>query len=1142
MITETIISAPPVLLNISPPQILQESNTLVSSQVLHTQNVLISAPILKTVNLSSLVIENLTQVPPSCGVQAELANIPPQTHIQIQDISQPETLNALNTRQVNKLSIQAQNIFTPTFLHFNKIPTQKSIDLLSIATPCEGDVHVNFLKIIPPRNKSIAPPLIHENQILLSQPRIDTDVIKFLSIQTVLTHTPSQSNSLDSVEPAFSSVTVALPFVEGQVTTATAVPNNILLLEAQSALPPPDVVNVNVTCPTPLFTVSQVQTFANQTTHSVASHTLKRFANIDLTSANNLERIHIPYSQLRSLLNIHGFQLYKIYLNSRAFSNEHNMIFTSEVNLDLVSSFSKVLGINRLPYQDDFSFKLPICEEAPPLTKRKLCTYVSRMYNSLGKLLSFRVHSKSFLQRIWSLPLDWDSDILDDLLISDWKSLLDTYQSISKITFPRCLTLPLLKSDMQLHCFTDASQDIYAACVYLRVVYSDNTVTSRLIASKTRIAPLKNKLTIPRLELSGILLGVTLTRKVLEVLSKNVTISEVHIFLDSLIALTWILTTKFTWNPFVLHRVSQIKELSKSFLFHHVSSSLNVADLPSRASDITQSNLKKFWTEGPPFLVSSVIDYSQFRIKEWTGDLLELRHTQVTLSTTSDISQVNNTLETLFNKCSSFSKIQRTLAYVFRFLSNLRKRHTNSPLELGPLQVCEISSSTTVIVKYIQSQAFPKEFHELKHRKIISDKTIRALNPFLSEKTGLLHVGGRLEFAPISFEQKHPLLLPSNHSVVKLMIKQMHVKLGHAGALTTLSNFRSRYWPISGLRQTKKIIHDCVKCFRFMTPKSTQLMADLYPDRVLSTRPFQKVSVDYGGFFMIRSPHLRKAPLYKAYIAFFICMTTKCVHIELVTGLTADAFILTLKRFIARRSAPEIIWSDNATNFYGARNQLLELNELFKSKNFSQRITNFCSENSIRFKFGVPRNPFQFGLHEVGIKGAKYHLYRLVGNVRFTFEVFYTIICQIEAILNSRPITQLSNDPNDLSVLTAGHFLVGKSLTSPPEPDLSEIPQNRLSLFQHISKIHQTFWKRWSVEYLHMTQSRSKWNIATDPLKIGDVVLIKDEETPPLLWPLAKIIEVLPGKDSLVRTVRVSTPNGEYLRSIKKVARLPFNQ
>ncbi|XP_072398242.1 uncharacterized protein [Diabrotica undecimpunctata] len=695
---------------------------------------------------------------------------------------------------------------------------------------------------------------------------------------------------------------------------------------------------------------------------------------------------------------------------------------------------------------------------------------------------------------------------------------------------------------MQLHCFTDASQDIYAACVYLRVVYSDNTVTSRLIASKTRIAPLKNKLTIPRLELSGILLGVTLTRKVLEVLSKNVTISEVHIFSDSLIALTWILTTKFTWNPFVLHRVSQIKELSKSFLFHHVSSSLNVADFPSRASDITQSNLKKFWTEGPPFLVSSVIDYSQFRIKEWTGDLLELRHTQVTLSTTSDISQVNNTLETLFNKCSSFSKIQRTLAYVFHFLSNLRKRHTNSPLELGPLQVCEISSSTTVIVKYIQSQAFPKEFHELKHRKIISDKTIRALNPFLSEKTGLLHVGGRLEFAPISFEQKHPLLLPSNHSVVKLMIKQMHVKLEHAGALTTLSNFRSKYWPISGLRQTKKIIHDCVKCFRFMTPKSTQLMADLHPDRVLSTRPFQKVSVDYGGFFMIRSFHLRKAPLYKAYIAFFICMTTKCVHIELVTGLTADAFILTLKRFIARRSAPEIIWSDNATNFYGSRNQLLELNELFKSKNFSQRITNFCSENSIRFKFGVPRNPSQFGLHEVGIKGTKYHLYRLVGNLRFTFEVFYTIICQIEAILNSRPITQLSNDPNDLSVLTPGHFLVGKSLTSPPEPDLSEIPQNRLSLFQHISKIHQTFWKRWSVEYLHMTQSRSKWNIATDPLKIGDVVLIKDEETPPLLWPLAKIIEVLPGKDSLVRTVRVSTPNGEYLRSIKKVARLPFNQ
>ncbi|XP_072389449.1 uncharacterized protein [Diabrotica undecimpunctata] len=191
---------------------------------------------------------------------------------------------------------------------------------------------------------------------------------------------------------------------------------------------------------------------SNQTTHPVASHTLRNSTYIDdiLSGANNLEGLHTLYSQLRSLLNIHGFQLYKIYLNSHAFSNEHNMIFTSEVNLDLVSSFSKVLGINRSPYQDDFSFKWPICEEAPPLTKRKLCTYVSRMYNSLGKLLSFRVHSKSFLQLIWSLPLDWYSDILDDLLIPDWKSLLDTFQSISKIPFPRCLTLPLLVSDMLL--------------------------------------------------------------------------------------------------------------------------------------------------------------------------------------------------------------------------------------------------------------------------------------------------------------------------------------------------------------------------------------------------------------------------------------------------------------------------------------------------------------------------------------------------------------------------------------------------------------------------------------------------------------------------------------------------------------------
>ncbi|XP_028128844.1 uncharacterized protein LOC114325103 isoform X2 [Diabrotica virgifera virgifera] len=264
-ITETVISASPVLLNIPPPQLVQGSNTLVLSQAPPTQNVLVSAPILTTVNLPpSLVTANLTPVPAPCGVSTvELANIPPPNPIQIQNIPQPEPLNALTIPQ--PAPIQVQNIPTPTSLHLNKIPTPKPLDLLSIPTPCEdGGIPADFLKNIPPPNKSIPPPLIHENQILLQQSHTGTATITVPSTQNVLIHTIPQSNSLDSVQPAFSSVTVALPVVVGQVTTAPAVPNNIPSLMAQPVLPPPGMVNVNVTCPPPLFNAPQVQTFLNQ--------------------------------------------------------------------------------------------------------------------------------------------------------------------------------------------------------------------------------------------------------------------------------------------------------------------------------------------------------------------------------------------------------------------------------------------------------------------------------------------------------------------------------------------------------------------------------------------------------------------------------------------------------------------------------------------------------------------------------------------------------------------------------------------------------------------------------------------------------------------------------------------------------------
>ena len=163
----------------------------------------------------------------------------------------------------------------------------------------------------------------------------------------------------------------------------------------------------------------------------------------------------------------------------------------------------------------------------------------------------------------------------------------------------------------------------------------------------------------------------------------------------------------------------------------------------------------------------------------------------------------------------------------------------------------------------------------------------------------------------------------------------------------------------------------------------------------------------------------------------------------------------------------------------------------------------------------------------------------MIGNANLTFEQFYTILTQIEAILNSRPICALSNDPNDFQSLTPGHFLVGTSLTAFPEKDTTEISDNRLSIWQRCTQIQQNFWKRWSVEYFNRLQNRPKWMKPLSNLKINDLVLLKEDDCPPLRWPLARIIETIPGRDKKVRVVKIKTQNGIFTRNITSLCPLP---
>ena len=313
-------------------------------------------------------------------------------------------------------------------------------------------------------------------------------------------------------------------------------------------------------------------------------------------------------------------------------------------------------------------------------------------------------------------------------------------------------------------------------------------------------------------------------------------------------------------------------------------------------------------------------------------------------------------------------------------------------------------------------------------------------------------------------------------------------------------------------------------------------MGDLPAARVTSNRPFYVCGVDYAGPFYVIE-RLRSRATSEAYICIFVCFVTKAVDIELARDLITEAFLNCLRRFVSRRGKCQHIHSDNGTNFVGARNELNELYELLRNRKFQQTVNDFLLQNRIQWHMIPPHAPNFGGLWEGAIKSAKKHLTRVLGETRMTFEELYTVLTQVESCLNSRPLSPNSSDPTDLNPFIPGHFLIGDSLSAVPQPDLRHIPQNRLSRYEHLQRMLQHFWDRWHSEYLSQLQQRHNWTRDhTSFLAPGAMVVIKEDNQPPMKWRLGCVMELHPGPDNVAQVVSVRTSDyklsDQYQKSV----------
>lgn len=874
------------------------------------------------------------------------------------------------------------------------------------------------------------------------------------------------------------------------------------------------------TASAPFLAIRCLKQLANECENDLISQIISEDFYVDdlVTGSQSLSQLHKIRDDICKVLSTGCFNLRKI--NSNVVNFTSNSADPSTPLTLGEQNTSTTLGLGWSSSKDELLFsQRPTVNTMP--TKRSMLSSIGQIFDPLGLLSVYIIQCKILLQKLWLHKISWD-DPLPPEIIQTWTKFMSDLSYLNDLRIPRCVSCKE-PSVIELHTFCDSSKDAYGACIYVKSTSSDNHVQTTLLCAKTRVAPLK-PITIPRLELCGALLGARLTEKVCQAF--RLPIHKCFLWTDSTIVLGWLKTAPSKLKQFVRNRVAEIQELTQNNEWRYVPTQLNPADLLTRGVDMSKIQDLDLWWTGPSFLLESENNWPNISFNQMiSNDSSEI----VSHIAVSEPNSNNELIDV--TRFSKLSRLQRSLAYALRFVYNCKTKDSKLT---GPLSKSEVEKSFELLLKQSQIKSFP-EYNTLKKNQSIPNKSnLIKLTPFL-DKNGLLRVGGRLQNSNYDYDVKHPALLSCKHPLAKLIFTQEHIRMLHAAPQLLLSSIRQRFWPLGGRNLAKTVVHKCLSCFRMKGQTMNPIMGQLPEERVNPGYPFKTTGVDYAGPLLAADRKGRGCRLIKVYVALFVCFSTKAIHLELVTDLTKDAYIGALRRFIARRSKPCLMFSDNGTQFVGAKN---EINNFLKFN--SNSLSEVIADEGIQFKFIPAYAPHFGGLWEAGVKSFKYHLVRVLGASRLTFEELYTALVQIESILNSRPLTPLSPDPNDLTPLTPGHFLVGRPLTALPSPRVEDVNSNRLQRWERVEQLRQHFWARWHKEYVSELQQKSKWQSTSGCLNRGAMVLIKEDGLPPMKWLLGRVQNVHSGIDGVNRVADILTTKGVIRRAFNKICPLPI--
>ena len=770
-------------------------------------------------------------------------------------------------------------------------------------------------------------------------------------------------------------------------------------------------------------------------------------------------------------------------------------------------------------------------------TKREVLHGVAAIYDPLGLFSPVTISGKLLLQTLWKEHQEWDEP-LADIHLHQWHAIVDNLSTVSTTVLPRCIGLVCDSAEVshQLLCFTDASAIAYAAAVYLRT-HSSAGVTSTLVFSKNRLAPIRT-ITLPRLELMGVVLGIRCLAFVREHLQCLNLASIDYLWTDSKCVMAWLSTTKVL-PVFVRNRIDEIR--AHPAIVRYVSSAENPADLPSRGIDAKALDSAAMWWHGPAWLFEPKEEWPQWHVQPLAldGPLDSTKIVQPTIIFETKLNVLEresqeHRLDDMLTRVSHLSRLLRVTAWIQRFLMNLR--HSTQRRYDG-LTAKEIATANVWWIQHVQKHHFSTVLEALLQNKK-QHSLIRQLDLFLCSD-GILRCGGRLRHADLPSTANHPILLPKEHPFTVLVIQDIHQKLQHVGTSHTLSHLRRKYWILRGRQAVKTVLSQCLKCRRYHGPAFRMPHSpDLPPERVTRSTPFAYTAVDYFGPLYC----VDREPEGKVWVVLYTCLAIRAIHLELATDMTADQFLLTLRRFIARRGTPSQMLSDNAPQFKVADEML---QSLWSTAVYDDKVQSYLSDKGISWQYIPAHAPWMGGIYERLIGIVKSCLRKSLGRARLRTDQLSTLLTEIEAVVNTRPIVYVGSDDHltlSPADLLQQHTTLGLPDITVKSDDPDFVPPGTrinmasvlLDAWRRGQNIVNNFWKLWREDYL--TALREKQTSDLRKMKpttsqqphIGDVVQVYDE-TFRGSWKVGRITRVLMSRDGKVRAAEVQLANGHII-------------